>query len=182
MEGGIQAWNGLAATGIPDFGMAYFGTAVDPEELLALAWTLEDGSRKFYSQSARLFGDEEAEHLFQELATAEEHHKSSLIELYKTFAGSKPEEDFPASLLSPGTPVDIIEGGMRLSDALQWAEGRKVSDVLELAMSLETNSYDLYIKMGRKFEDDRSRKIFDHLATDEKRHLEKLAQVLEKNV
>ena len=44
MEGGIRAWKGLVAEGIPEAGMAYFSPATRPEEMIALAWLLEDGS------------------------------------------------------------------------------------------------------------------------------------------
>ena len=50
MEGGIHAWNGLRATGAPDAGMAYLEPAKRPEELIALAWMLEEGSSKFYEE------------------------------------------------------------------------------------------------------------------------------------
>ena len=46
MEGGTSAWEGLTAEGPPEFGMAYFDGSEKPEELLALAWILEDGSNK----------------------------------------------------------------------------------------------------------------------------------------
>jgi hypothetical protein len=48
MQGGINAWKGLVARGAPESGMAYFSPATKPEELIALAWLLGDGSRKFY--------------------------------------------------------------------------------------------------------------------------------------
>ena len=61
MEGGISAWEGLTAEGPPEFGMAYFDGSEKPEELVALAWILEDGSRKFYSALLSLFDDQEAQ-------------------------------------------------------------------------------------------------------------------------
>jgi hypothetical protein len=53
MEGGIHAWKGLRATGAPDAGMAYFDPAKKPEELIALAWMLEEGSCKFYLEMGK---------------------------------------------------------------------------------------------------------------------------------
>ena len=52
MQGGINAWKGLVAEGAPESGMAYFSPATKPEELIALAWLLEDGSRNFYLDMA----------------------------------------------------------------------------------------------------------------------------------
>jgi len=64
MKGGINAWDGRVAEGVPEAGMAYFSSAVQPEELLGLAWLLEDGSRKFYSEMASMSKDKEAAPLF----------------------------------------------------------------------------------------------------------------------
>ena len=60
MAGGINAWKGLVAEGAPESGMAYFSPATKPEELIALAWSLEDGSRNFYSALVALLEDREA--------------------------------------------------------------------------------------------------------------------------
>ena len=76
MEGGINAWKGLKAEGAPQSGMAYFSPGIKPEELMALAWYLEDGVYKFYLEMAGVLGDREAKDLFKELAAAEEHHKA----------------------------------------------------------------------------------------------------------
>jgi hypothetical protein len=52
MEGGISAWDGLVAAGPPEAGMARFAAAASAEELIALAWYLEAGSRTFYGRIA----------------------------------------------------------------------------------------------------------------------------------
>ncbi len=176
MQGGIRAWEGLVAAGPPEAGMAFFNDAVKPDELAMLAWMLEEGSRKFYVRLDEFLKDEDARHLFQSLATAEESHEKTLAELYKTFsAGSAVEEKLSAE------KDGIMEGGVRVDESLLWARDKDVTSILEFAISLETNSYDLYIKMGRRFEGD-ARKVFSLLADEEKRHLERLAKLLEKKV
>jgi rubrerythrin len=72
-----------------------------------------------------------------------------------------------------------MEGGVKVSEALSWIEGRSITEVLELAMGLETNSYDLYIKMGRRMTDAASKEVFSRLASGEKDHLERLVGLLE---
>ena len=49
-------------------------------------------------------------------------------------------------------------------------------------MALETNSYDLYIKMRRQMKDAKSREVFDQLSKEEKKHLELLAELFERKV
>lgn len=176
MQGGIRAWEGLTAEGPPEAGMAYFGDAVKPDELAMLAWMLEEGSRQFYLRLDEFLKDEEARHLFQSLAKAEENHEKSLAELYKSYSGgSAVEEKLPAA------KDEIMEGGVRVDESLLWARDKDVPSILEFAISLETNAYDLYIKMGRKFEGDAS-KVFSLLGDEEKKHLERLAALLEKKI
>ena len=123
-----------------------------------------------------LVADEETKKLFSELTTAEEHHKASLVNLYKTFTGEEPTRDFPGSIIPAEATGDIMEGGMRVSEALKWVKGKNSEAIFELAMALETNSYDLYIKMRRQMKDAESREVFDQLSKEEKRHLELLAE------
>jgi rubrerythrin len=182
MEGGIRAWEGLLAEGVPESGMAFFTVASRPEELIGLAWTLEEGSRKFYSEISSLLDDREAITLFQTLSAAEEHHKLSLMNLYKVLSGAEPDPGFPGSLIPAETSGDLMEGGVRVSEALTWAKGKVLVEVLELAISLETNSYDLYIKMERQMGDENSRRVFIHLSREEKEHLAWLAALLDKKL
>jgi len=176
MQGGIRAWEGLTAEGPPEAGMAFFGDAAKPDELAMLAWMLEEGSRQFYVRLDAYLKDEDAKHLFQSLAKAEENHEKTIAELYKTFSGgSAIEEKLPAER------GEFMEGGIRLDEALLWARDKDLRAILEFAISLETNAYDLYIKMGRRFEGD-ARKVFSLLADEEKRHLERLAGLLEKKI
>ena len=182
LEGGMKAWHGLVAQGAPEAGMAYFSPASRTEELIALAWLLEEGSRKFYSALSSAMRDEEAAVMFSALAAAEEHHKSSLLQLYKTYSGKESDPGFPDPVL-PGVPAgDVMEGGIRVSEALQWAEGRDIRDILELSISLETNSYDLYLKMERAVKDGSSAAVFRTLADEEKVHLDRLTGLFEKRL
>jgi len=182
MQGGINAWKGLVAEGDPQSGMVYFSSATKPEQLIALAWLLEDGSRKFYSDLAAEMKDQEAKALFKELTTAEECHQASLLRLYKEFSGITSDSGFPGSVISLENGGDVMEGGMRLSEVLQWAKGKGVTEILELSISSETNSYDLYIKLERQMEDQRSAQVFHALSGEEKQHLERISSLFESKI
>jgi rubrerythrin len=182
MSGGIREWEGLSAQGVPESGMAFFSPASNPEELIGLAWTLEEGSRRFYSLLSGALDDAESRKLFLDLAAAENHHKTSLINLYRMLSGREPAADFPQGIIQMEVPGDIMEGGMRISKAMEWLKGKGSDVALELAISLEANAYDLSVKMSRRMEDEKSRKVFDVLAAEEKTHLEKLGKLLERKV
>ena len=182
MEGGINSWKGLIAEGPPESGMAYFPEASKPEELIALAWLLEDGSRKFYSSLDALLTDQEAKGLFMELTAAEERHQASLLDLYKAWSNATSDSGFPGAAILSGNEGDVMEGGVRVSEALHWAGTKSLSEIVEFALSLETNSYDLYVKMERRMEDRRSAQVFHVLSGEEKLHLERLSSLLEKKM
>jgi hypothetical protein len=97
MEGGISAWDGLVAAGPPEAGMARFAAAASAEELIALAWYLEAGSRTFYGRIAGTAGDPESAALYEQLGRAEEGHLDALQTLYRRNAG-------PKAAVGPGTP------------------------------------------------------------------------------
>jgi len=150
---------------------------------MALAWFLEDGSRKFYSELAATLTDREAKDLYSQLTKAEENHQATLLNLYKEFSGKASGPGFPESVVPPGREGgDVMEGGVRVSEALQWAKGRKTPDILEFSLSLETNSFDLYLKMEREMKDEHFANVFHVLSAEEKQHLERLSALLEKGI
>jgi rubrerythrin len=63
-----------------------------------------------------------------------------------------------------------------------WAKGNAVAEILERYLSLETNAYDLYLKMERQTKDQRSTRVFSVLSREEKQHRERLSSLLEKKV
>ena len=178
MEGGIRAWEGLVTSRPPESGIAYFSQATKPEEMVALAWFLENGSRRFYAELGRRLEEPDSD-LYAELASAEERHQATLLDLYREFVGTPPHDGFPKSVISVENEDDVMEGGMRVTEALQWVQGKSTTEILELSLALETNSYDLYLIMERKLHDQPSSRVFRDLSGEEKQHLERLSSLLE---
>jgi rubrerythrin len=180
MKGGINAWKGMVAEGAPEAGMAYFDRAATPEELTALAWILEEGSRRFYGEMGRQEKDRAKAVLFEDLAADEEAHGSFLFELYRGLSGGRPDPGFPKSMVNLDPGVQYLEGGIVLDDALEWTRGRDRREILDFSLSLEANAIDLYVKMERKAEEKESKKVFQTVADREREHLKRLAAALEK--
>ncbi|MHB8845726.1 MAG: ferritin-like domain-containing protein [Nitrospirota bacterium] len=178
MEGGMHAWQGLTAAGVPEAGMSFFTAGSLPEELIALAWVLEEGSRRFYAALADRLAENGAKNLFADLAAAEDHHKTSLLELYRGVVKSEPGPGLPRDVIE--ADEDRMEGGVKVSEALAWAEGRDVRALLDLSMALEMDSYDLYIKMTRAVPGENARQVFDRLVGEEKEHLRRMAALLDR--
>lgn len=179
LAGGIMAWEGLTAEGSPEPELAYFAAVRTPEKQVALAWYLEEGTRIFYREVAELLQDREAASIFRELVTAEEHHKATLVALYEGLVGKPASGDFPRGLLAAEPADQLMEGGVSVSKALGWTRGRQIRDILELAISIETNAYDRYLILRRELANENSRRVFEVLSDEERRHLKKLTLLLE---
>jgi rubrerythrin len=182
MEGGIHAWKGARAEGTPESRMVYFSPATKPEEFIALAWMLEHGSQKFYAEMTNTLNTQAAKSLFQDLVVAEEYHQASLEGLYRETSGSRSDAAFPASIIPSSPAGEMMEGGIRVDEALKWTKGKKLNDILEFSMTLEANSYDLYILMERRMEDPGARTLFTRLSDEEKLHLARLTALFEKGL
>jgi hypothetical protein len=100
--------------------------------------------------------------------------------LYREMSGERGSVEIPVSLFFGTEPGAFMEGGVSVREALEWAKGKGVNDILDLAIGLESNAYDLYIKMERAMEDERARRVFRLLEKEEQSHLEGMTALLEK--
>ncbi|MHB8894117.1 MAG: ferritin family protein [Candidatus Geothermincolia bacterium] len=179
MEGGMKAWNGLLAAGPPEAGIAFFPATATPGMLIALAWYLEAGSRAFYKGLAGFAAGAGSNGLFELLGRAEENHMRTLSGLHLELGDGGDAAAFPQSVL-PRQPADaVMEGGVEVEAALSWARNRSRGELLEYTMGLETNSWDLYLRMWRAVTGAAARRVFEVLAEEEKHHLEMLTSRLE---
>ncbi len=183
MEGGLRAWNGMVAHGQPEAGMAYFSPAADGEDIVGLAWSLEEGSRLFYQAVSEHFNDDkETQQMFSWLVSAEKNHEKHLLETYESLTGTQPDFEKLRAKFSDSLNGTVMEGGIPVKEAIAWIKGKGVSESLELAIAMEVNAYDLYIKMSRVTEDKQAKQIFEKLSAEEQVHLEKLASLLDDRI
>ena len=176
MAGGIDAWNGLVAGGAYEAGLAYFSSASSPEGLISLSFALEEGNRVFYERISQDLKEEEAASIFRSMGQAEERHKETLRELHARISGKGGN---PAHLEGIETG-GFLEGGAPLKETLAWAKGKTLEEILELAIAMEANALDRYIKMGRAVPDERSREVFLALSREEQKHLERMTSLLDR--
>jgi rubrerythrin len=174
MAGGIHAWEGLVADGPPEAGLSRFEAARDAGEMAAVAWHMEENTRKFYLALSGLVSDPAASDLLEDLAMVEEKHKSTLMELYRNVTGLQGEPE------SPGEGPPVLEGGQDMEQTLRWAEGRDHEEILHVTIALETNAYDRYLKMADRVEDPESKRIFRTISGEERDHLARMTQMMDK--
>jgi len=98
-------------------------------------------------------------------------------EVYKTLnTTGTGKEAFEA-----GVKSEMMEGGFTTKEFLE--ENRPAmettADILSLAMMLETQALDLYLRYSLKAEDEESRRVLYRIAEDEKAHLAALGGMME---
>jgi sulfur-carrier protein adenylyltransferase/sulfurtransferase len=174
MEGGFKGWHGQLARGLPEMAMAWFFPAETPEQFVALAWYLEEGTRQFYSRVAMLFKTPEVRAFYDGLVRDEEGHQAALRELYEKFVGHPAGEDFPFGVVELPQTEPVMEGVVAVDGALSWAQGKSEQDILELTMSIEAVAYERYLFMLQKLHGKEEQRVFRLLAAAEKQHLEKV--------
>jgi len=179
LSGGVNAWGGHVAKGTPEAGMTILPPSLEPEQALAVLWTLEEGSRSFYAEMADALGGLHGTETFRELAESEEAHKDLLLDIYRDVMGRPADDDFPESALQERIDEPVMEGGLRVSKALEWTRYQSLQEALELSMAIEVNAYDLHLRMARAAKDEGARAAFRLLATAEKDHLRRVTEHLD---
>jgi rhodanese-related sulfurtransferase/rubrerythrin len=179
MEGGMLAYNGLVATGPPEAGVFCFSEDMSPEQLVAMAWYIEDGSQKYFEAVKDVSQDHELKANFTSLIKHKIAHKESLAKLFRKISGEAAGADFPTSVLGR-PPSNVMAGCVSVPEAINWTTNKNVVDVLDFLMALEANTFDLYLKLGRHVASDRAKAVFKELSEEEARHLEQIATIFEK--
>jgi rubrerythrin len=180
MKGGFDAWTGRASRSEVDQGLYIIEGNESPQELLSLAYGLEEGNQCFYMRLAEQMGDDEIKNLFSTLAAYEEKHKESIWQRYasmtkKSINRQSFEQDIVPAVMEQGKTADEI-----LNQYYRWFP--TVSDVMEFAMSLETDALDLYLRMAGKTRDEASKKIFFALSEEERSHLKILGEAFQETI
>jgi rubrerythrin len=158
-------------------GMSFVKGDEPPQEIIVLAYGLEKGLGEFYSILSGQTEDREVSGLFTNLAGIEEIHKQKLFNLYLGIDSSFSDKEAFESKSVEG----VMEGGFTTQEFLEQNRPamQTIPDVLNIAMMLETQAMDLYMRYSQKIEDEKSKKILYDIAEEEKAHLRSLGRLLE---
>lgn len=148
-----------------------------PLEIIVFAYGMEQGLGEFYSSAAGMIEDKDVAGLLRKLARIEENHRQKLLDIYMTLNPTGTgREAFGAEIMS-----EMMEGGFTTKEFLE--KNRPVmettANILSLAMMLETQALDLYLRYSQKAEDEESRRVLYRIAEDEKAHLAALGDMME---
>jgi sulfur-carrier protein adenylyltransferase/sulfurtransferase len=177
LAGGIKAWEGHTAAGPAEMGMAYFSGNESPRETIQVAYGMEVGLGEFYRKTAEQIEDSQAADILIKLADIEEKHQLRLLELYGNIVG----ETIDKATFEKDVLASVMEGGFTTEEFLDQYRSymQTVVDVLNIAMMLETQAMDLYMRYADKSADEETQKILAGLAEEEKGHLKRLGDLLD---
>jgi rubrerythrin len=177
LKGGIAAWHGLNAFGPAEMGMIPLKGNETPQEVIVLAYGMEQGLADFYSRVSRMTVDQKAGETLRKLIRIEEKHKDKLFALYQALEPATQER----ALFEKRIVSGVMEGGFTGEEFLEKNKPLldTVENLLSLAMMLEAQALDLYTRYAHKVEDARSRSVLHDIAEEEKGHLATLGSLVE---
>lgn len=180
LKGGIRAWNGLKATGPEELNLDMLRGDEAPDEVVALAYAMESGLQTFYRQLNEKTKDRDLQDLFGILADLEENHKKMLREVE---AGMEPAGE-DSETFRTAERSTILEGGFKMKEFMEKNELflHTVKDVIDLAMMLETQALDLYLRFAHRSTHSETKNVLYRIADEEKRHLAGLGDLLEQKI
>jgi rubrerythrin len=180
VKGGIKAWQGLKALGPQELNLDLVRGDEDEAEIVLLAFGMEKGLQGYYREMGEKKDDSELKKLFADLVGIEEKHKQMLLELRADIgSGTKSMKELEAEVDS-----GVLEGGFDMEGLLEQNESllNSARDVIELAMMLETQGLDLYMRFAEKSENEKTKAILFKIADEEKAHLAALGRLLEEKL
>jgi rhodanese-related sulfurtransferase/rubrerythrin len=177
LKGGMKVWEGFQSSGPRELNMDLVRGDEGPVEMIRLAYSLETGLQTFYKNMEKRTKIESIQSLFAKLVQLEENHKKRLSDLYEKIESSGRDLEG----LESDSGLEIMEGGFNIEAFTQ--QNAPFLDtphrVIDLAMMLETQALDLYLRFSQKTGNKDTKRVLFKLADEEKAHLALLGHWLE---
>lgn len=179
LMGGVEAWDQPVASGPVEFHLKFMRGDESPQEMILMGYNFEEGLRKFHETVRNRTTDRELANLLASLIKAEESHKRTLLALIP----DKDRTEFERQIAGLDD-VSVMEGGIDLDEFLERNESylQTVSGYLELAMMIETQALDLYLRMAEASKQQETRDVLVRVSEEEKAHLAALGHLLEQKI
>jgi rubrerythrin len=177
LKGGIQAWNGYKAFGPQELNMDFLQGDESPSEITIFAYGMEQALGGFYTTLSEKSKDTELKGLFSNLAGIEQGHKEMLFALYTEIdTTGKDLKEFESLVDSKR-----MEGGFNTEAFMKQNEAhmQTVPDVLTIALMIETQALDLYLRYAERSSEAHTAEILNKIADEEKAHLDALGRLME---
>jgi rubrerythrin len=177
MSGGIKAWDDPVAFGSEELGLNLLTGNESIEETLVIAYSLEAGLQEFYVTMTDKVADEEVKSLFRKLSDIEVLHQNRILEEYIQITG----EEMDRNTFESERVEKVVEGGLTTDEYIRLFKPdlNSLSDIVDLAMSIEAQALDLYTRAANRSTDKRSQGVLNKIAEEERVHLEQLAKLMD---
>lgn len=150
------------------------------EEIIVLAYGMETGLRDFYRLMAHHTKENKVVDTFTKLADIEDIHKKKLFQLYGHLNSSISD----MKTFEENTVNKVMEGGGSVEEFVDRNRDmiNTVPTVLELAISIEAQSLDLYLRYSEKSSDGETKTVLFEIAEEEKSHLATLGRLMDESL
>ncbi len=177
LTGGFNHWEGNAALGKEELGLSLFTGNEAPEDTLVVAYSLEQGLRDFYLSMLEEVENAAVSKLFTQLSEIEILHQDAIFNRYIDLTGDAiTREAFEEKLVA-----DAVEGGLTTQEYINYfmPDLDDVADIVGLAMSIEAQALDMYMRVSEKIENQKSKEIVMQIAKEEHMHLAQLGKLMD---
>jgi rubrerythrin len=177
MSGGIKAWHNHTAFGPEDLGLELFAGTETVEEVLVVAYALEDGLCDFYLSMLNKTDHARVKDIFKKLSDVEVKHKERVFAEYLKVTGkAESVQKFETENVAAA-----VEGGLTTEEYIRLFQPdlESVIDVISLAMSIEAQALDLYQRAAANTGNQGSRAVLLQIASEETAHLAQLGKLME---
>lgn len=177
LQGGIEAWEAPTALGPVDFHLGFIRGDETLAEIVTLAYGMEEGLKRFHESMRSRTEDQGLIDLLNHLVKAEEGHERALIELYSGMSAQEEKfEEMPSA-----AEAGLMEGGYAIEQFMKENEPfmQNVVGYLNLAMMIETQALDLYLRMAAWSKDKTVKQALLRIGDEEKAHLALLGRMLD---
>nr|WP_321396576.1 rhodanese-like domain-containing protein [uncultured Desulfobacter sp.] len=175
IAGGFLAYQGHALKGFPR--LQVFDYHQSEDRLLYQAMELEKAAELFYQTILLFAPDEKFRPAIEQLAKAEIAHARTIYSYWKqTVENPAPFEDLYGSLkgeiLENGQPLSEVTAELHANKEISW------TDVIEMALGIEIQAYDLYRTMADRQGQGGAQDAFLSIAQMEKAHMKLVVKLL----
>jgi rubrerythrin len=177
LSGGIKAWDDPVAFGPEEQGLDLLTGNESIEETLIIAYSLEAGLHDFYVTMIDKVTADEVKSLFRKLSDIEVRHQNRILEEYIQITGKEIDRE----TFESGQMEKAVEGGLTTDEYIKLfnPDWDTMSDIVDLAMSIEAQALDLYTRVASRSTDERIRDAMKKIAEEELAHLEQLGKLMD---
>jgi len=177
LSGGIKGFDGATAIGSQDLGLSLFEGRESGAEALRVAFGLEAGLEEFYATQETAAQKPEVKALFHKLGSIEIKHQERIVSEYNRLTGETATRETLESQLSGPN----LEGGLTTEEYMNLfnPDLGSVVDIVSIALSIEGQAMDLYMRAAARSQDEEGRRMLNQMAAEEKTHMALLGDLLD---